>query len=61
MSVAEMMTQLKNETINTWFDLGLFIDKFKETKPIPSNTEKGTFTEFILDIQKGGLAFVSFY
>ena len=30
--VNEVLKELNNEKINTWFDLGLFIDRFKEKK-----------------------------
>ena len=35
MTAKQMMSSLKQELIHTWFDLGLFIDKFKENRPIP--------------------------
>ena len=36
MTVREMLVELKNEKIHTWFDLGLFIDRFKENKKTPT-------------------------
>ena len=36
MTVGEIVKQLKMESINTWFDLGLFIDRFRETRQTPS-------------------------
>jgi len=35
MKATKMMEMLCSEKINTWFDLGLFIDRFKENKSIP--------------------------
>jgi len=28
-NIKQIIESLKSETINTWFDLGLFLDKFK--------------------------------
>ena len=28
--ITNILNELNNEKINTWFDLGLFMDKFKE-------------------------------
>ncbi len=61
MTVKEMMKSLKNETINTWFDLGLFIDRVKESRPIPSAEFSSSFDEFKNQISDGGIGFVTFY
>lgn len=54
-----ILKNLKNEKINTWFDLGLFIDKFKEQKkPLAF---KGDAASFDKQVEKGGLAFLTFY
>ena len=42
----KMMNSLRSEKINTWFDLGIFIDHFKETKPIPTVNFRGDYEEF---------------
>ena len=31
-SIQELLSQLKNEPIKTWFDLGLFLDRLKDKK-----------------------------
>ncbi len=59
-TVTQMMKSLKNEKINTWFDLGLFIDQFKEEKPLPTNTFSDDFKSFKNEITKS-IAFISFY
>jgi len=46
MTVNRMLEILKSEKIRTWFDLGIFIDRFRETKPLPSVKFNGTFKEF---------------
>jgi len=61
MTVKKMMQELNKEKINTWFDLGLFIDKFKEEKPIPSLECKSSYDSFKDLMGNGGLAFISFY
>jgi hypothetical protein len=60
MTVKEMLSILKGEKIKTWFDLGIFIDRFRETKPLPSVKFNGTYKEFKRNIIEGGIAFVTF-
>jgi len=60
MSVEKMLGQLKAEKINTWFDLGLFIDKFKENNPVPTAQFTGSFENFTKDITSGGIAFITY-
>lgn len=61
MSAAEMMKLLGEEKINTWFDLGLFIDRFKESKPIPVVEFSESFSNFKSDLVNKGMAFITFY
>ena len=61
MNVKDMMNVWNQEERNTWFDLGLFVDKFKENKPIPVVTYTVKYSDFIKEIQKGGIAFISFH
>ncbi len=61
MTAKKMMQELNKEKINTWFDLGLFIDKLKENKPIPTIECKSSYNTFKDLIGKGGLAFITFY
>lgn len=60
MRASEMMEQLRNEKVNTWFDLGLFIDRMKLDKPTPSVKFKGDLDDFYDAIGKG-IAFITFY
>ncbi|WP_179333149.1 phosphodiester glycosidase family protein [Winogradskyella costae] len=57
--ISNILNELKNEKINTWFDLGLFIDKFKE-RNLPS-AFKGNASTFDAHIENGGIAFLTFY
>ncbi len=60
MTVSEMLSILKSEKIKTWFDLGIFIDRFRETKLLPTVKFNGTYKEFKKRITEGGLAFITF-
>jgi hypothetical protein len=60
MRVTKMMDFLKREKINTWFDLGLFIDRFKESNTVPTARFRGSYKNFRDDLEKGGIAFISY-
>lgn len=61
MNLNELLSFLRNEKIETWFDLGLFIDRFKEQQPYPSFHFKGSYDDFKENLRKGGIAFVTFH
>ncbi len=55
----QIITALKSENIKTWFDLGLFLDRFKENV---NNTSTPTdFDDFKNKINNSAVAFVSFF
>ncbi|MEA1897937.1 MAG: phosphodiester glycosidase family protein [Bacteroidota bacterium] len=54
------MELLKREQINTWFDLGLFIDRFKEEKTLERNNYKKSYADFKDQLKKGGLGFITY-
>lgn len=56
----EMIRSLKNETINTWFDLGLFLDRIKEYNPVPTAEFNGSYEEYKEEIKNSGIAFITF-
>lgn len=60
MTVTKMMDILRREKINTWFDLGLFIDRFKESNPVPTVRFRGSYLNFKEHLRKGGIAFISY-
>jgi hypothetical protein len=60
MSVDEMLSNLNAESITTWFDLGIFIDRFRETKPLPTVNFHGSFSRWEDHISSGGMAFLTF-
>ena len=61
MTAKEMLSALKSETINTWFDLGLFVDRIRDTRGVPAAAFAGFLEDFRESIAQGGMAFVSFY
>ena len=60
MNVKEMMSILQDEKIHTWFDLCLFIDRFKENRKVPSTNFSGSYHDFLKYLSKGGIAFITF-
>jgi Phosphodiester glycosidase/Glycosyl transferases group 1 len=59
LNAATMLEELKREQINTWFDLGLFIDRIREKKP--SVEFPGELEDFKHQIEKGGVGLISFF
>ncbi|SNR58411.1 Glycosyl transferases group 1 [Lutibacter agarilyticus] len=57
--ISTILNELKNEKINTWFDLGLFIDKFKDQNS--KSAFKGSAQSYDAALEKGGIAFLTFY
>jgi hypothetical protein len=60
MNIEEMMSILRDETIHTWFDLGLFIDKFKENMGGKETHFSGSYDDFLRSLSNGGIAFITF-
>lgn len=59
-SVSEMLEQLRNQTIHTWFDLGIFIDQLRETKPLPSVNFHGSYEKRQEHISESAMGFITF-
>jgi hypothetical protein len=55
-----MMDALRSEAIHTWFDLGLFVDRFREQRRVPAAEFCGSTVDLLHMIADGGVAFVSF-
>ncbi len=55
-----MMSILLNENIQTWFDLGLFVDRFKENRDEIAAQFSGTHNDFMNTLSDGGIAFITF-
>ena len=60
MTVRELLVQLESESIHTWFDLGLFIDRVREKRNTPSAEFLGYFEDFREFFISGGIAFITF-
>jgi hypothetical protein len=57
--IDNILGELRKQEINTWFDLGLFIDQFKEQRS--KAAFKGNAKAFDSHLEKGGVAFITFY
>lgn len=60
-SAQKLVEHLKNEKINTWFDLSLFIDRFREAKNLDKEYFTGSFEDYKKYLQNSGIAFLTFY
>ncbi len=61
MKLDELLAFLQEKNIQTWFDLGLFIDRFREEKEYPSVRFNGSYDEFKEHVRKGGIGFLTFH
>ncbi|RLD54427.1 MAG: hypothetical protein DRI97_11550, partial [Bacteroidetes bacterium] len=61
MNVDKLLAFLHGEHINTWFDLGLFLDRFKEEQAYPSIQREGNYDDYKEELRTGGVAFLSFH
>ena len=57
-SYKQLLSILKKEKIETWFDLGLFLDRLKEKKSVAGIN--GDFFKFKENLVKGSVGFLSF-
>ncbi len=60
MKAKETIRFLENEKINTWFDLGLFLDRLRENKPVPVSPFEGDVEEYFEHLQTRGIAFMTY-
>ncbi len=59
-SAHQLIEKLKGEKIKTWFDLGIFIDRFKESKALPTAEYKSNFEQCIKDLSCSSMGFITF-
>jgi len=59
--VKKMMEMLRAERVETWFDLGLFIDRFKEENDLSDRGINFSMDEFRDQITRGGIGFITFH
>jgi len=61
MKLEELLAKLQAEQINTWFDLGLFLDRLKEEGPFPHMQVEDSLDEFKETIRTGGIGLLTFH
>lgn len=61
MKVDRLLAFLRGELIETWFDLGIFLDRFKEDQDYPAIQREGNYEDFKEEIRTGGVAFLTFH
>ncbi len=61
MKLDELLSKLNAETIDTWFDLGLFLDRLKEERDFPPMQLNGSFDDLKEELRCGGIGLLSFH
>ena len=61
MKLDDLLAKLKGESIKTWFDLGLFLDRCKEEQDYPHVRREGSYEDFQEDLINGGIALLTFH
>ena len=61
MTHGEMMQELRARKVNTWFDLGLYLDFLRENKEVPTVKAPQSFDDYRKLLNEGNMAFVTFY
>lgn len=59
MTGAELLANLRRRKIQTWFDLGLFLDELRDQRKNPMAHATGSFRDFLRSHRR--MAFVTFY
>ncbi len=55
-----MISFIRGAKINTWFDLGIYIDWIRENRATPAIEFSGSYHEFLAQELQHGLAFITF-
>ena len=50
---SRMLEQLRAERVESWFELGLLIDRLREDRPVPAATAPSDFRDFRRELQRG--------
>ena len=61
MKVDDLLAFLRGESVETWFDLGIFLDRFREERKYPSIRKEGNYEDFREEVRTGGVAFLTFH
>ncbi|PLX13589.1 MAG: hypothetical protein C0597_11515, partial [Marinilabiliales bacterium] len=59
-SIKKVLNKLKDENIQTWFDLGIFLDKIKENRKTPQKRFIGTYEDFKAYMCKSNISFITY-
>ena len=59
-AIKSLQKNLKKEKINTWFDLGLFLDRIKENREVPKFKFSGNYKDFKDYMCNTNIAFLTF-
>lgn len=59
-NIKKYLNCLQKEKIETWFDLGLFLDRIRENRKIPQKRFFGTYEDFKRNMCKNDLAFLTY-
>lgn len=60
MSARELVRSLKKEKIETWFDLGLYLDRIRENNPVPVAEFQGDINEYFGHLQSRGIGIMTY-
>ena len=61
MKLAALLNTLRAESVETWFDLGLFLDRLREDPPSQGIKQTGSLDDFKEEIKKGGIGMLTFH
>jgi len=61
MNYKEMMQDLRAQKVDTWFDLGLFLDLIRENNKASETIAPKSFEDYSNYLNNGSLAFLTFY
>jgi len=57
MNLHELLEHLRKQKIATWFDLGLFIDRFREDGQQIASSPKQDLDTYKDELRRGGVGF----
>ena len=61
MTHGKMMQELNARKVNTWFDLGLYLDYLRENKEVPTAKAPSSFDDYKALLNNSAMAFITFY
>ncbi|MGC9343531.1 MAG: hypothetical protein ACP5E3_12575, partial [Bacteroidales bacterium] len=61
LSIDKIIQKIDKENILTWFDLGLYLDRIKDKRIIPSTKKWKDAQDFLKNFEGRGVAFLTFH